>query len=66
MLSTRHASFCLNMGWLYTRLVAFNSFSDSDLQVHVAEEDEDSPNEETHLLRINPALSHSIQHFMAM
>ncbi|KAI0765646.1 Fusaric acid resistance protein-like-domain-containing protein [Trametes elegans] len=65
-LSRALGDFCLNMGWLYTRLVAFNSFSDSDLQVHAAEADEESPNEETHLLRVNPALSHSIQHFMAM
>ncbi len=53
------------MGWLYTRLVAFNSFSDNDLQMH-AMEDENSPTEETHLLAVNPALSQSIQHFMAM
>ena len=53
------------MGWLYTRLVAFNSFSDHDIQLQMIEE-EPSPTEETRLLRVNPALSHSIQHFMAM
>ncbi|KAL1940894.1 hypothetical protein VTO73DRAFT_7935 [Trametes versicolor] len=64
-LSRALGEFCLNMGWLYTRLVAFNSFSDNDLQMH-AMEDENSPTEETHLLAVNPALSQSIQHFMAM
>ncbi|KAH9893586.1 Fusaric acid resistance protein-like-domain-containing protein [Cubamyces lactineus] len=64
-LSRALGEFCLNMGWLYTRLVAFNSFSDHDIQPQTIEE-EPSPTEETRLLRVNPALSHSIQHFMAM
>ncbi|KAI0652901.1 Fusaric acid resistance protein-like-domain-containing protein [Cubamyces menziesii] len=64
-LSRALGEFCLNMGWLYTRLVAFNSFSDHDIQLQTIEE-EPSPTEETRLLRVNPALSHSIQHFMAM
>ncbi|KAI0351344.1 hypothetical protein OH77DRAFT_1411233 [Trametes cingulata] len=64
-LSRALGEFCLNMGWLYTRLVAFNSFSDHDLRMHTIPE-ESSPTEESHLLSINPALSHSIQHFMAM
>ncbi|CDO69695.1 hypothetical protein BN946_scf184851.g83 [Trametes cinnabarina] len=64
-LSKALGEFCLNVGWLYTRLVAFNSFADHDVRLHTIEE-EDSPTEETSLLRVNPALSHSIQHFMAM
>ncbi|KAH9857292.1 hypothetical protein C2E23DRAFT_807373 [Lenzites betulinus] len=64
-LSKALGEFCLNMGWLYTRLVAFNSFSDNDLQMHTIEE-EGSPTEVTRLLSVNPALSHSIQQFMAM
>ncbi|KAI9067926.1 hypothetical protein FKP32DRAFT_1562778 [Trametes sanguinea] len=64
-LSKALGEFCLNVGWLYTRLVAFNSFSDHDLRLHTIEE-EPSPTEETSLLRVNPAMSHSIQHFMAM
>ncbi|KAI8985654.1 Fusaric acid resistance protein-like-domain-containing protein [Trametes punicea] len=64
-LSRALGEFCLNIGWLYTRLVAFNSFSDHDICLHVIEEEHLST-EETSLLRVNPALSHSIQHFMAM
>ncbi|KAI0630649.1 Fusaric acid resistance protein-like-domain-containing protein [Trametes polyzona] len=64
-LSRALGEFCLNMGWLYTRLVAFNSFSDNDLRLHTIEE-EGSPTEETHLLSVSPSLSQSIQHFMAM
>ena len=60
-----HHRFCLNIGWLYTRLVAFNSFSDEEFHLHAINE-EDNPTEESHLLHVNPALSHSIQHFMAM
>lgn len=57
--------FCLNIGWLYTRLVAFNSFSDEEFHLHVVNEEE-SPTEESHLLHVNPAMNQSIQHFMAM
>ncbi|KAI0676139.1 Fusaric acid resistance protein-like-domain-containing protein [Trametes maxima] len=64
-LSRALGEFCLNMGWLYTRLVAFNSFADNDLHMH-AIENEDSPTEETRLLDVSPAISQSIQNFMAM
>ncbi|TFK90654.1 hypothetical protein K466DRAFT_484360 [Polyporus arcularius HHB13444] len=64
-LSRALGEFCLNVGWLYTRLVAFNSFSDEEFHLHVVSE-EDSPTEESHLLHVNPAMSQSIQHFMAM
>ncbi|KAI0745606.1 Fusaric acid resistance protein-like-domain-containing protein [Earliella scabrosa] len=64
-LSRALGEFCLNIGWLYTRLVAFNSFSDEEFHLHAINE-EDNPTEESHLLHVNPALSHSIQHFMAM
>ena len=57
--------FCLNTGWLYTRLVAFNSFSDEEFHLH-AITDDDSSTEESHLLHVNPAMSQSIQNFMAM
>ncbi|EMD33734.1 hypothetical protein CERSUDRAFT_87077 [Gelatoporia subvermispora B] len=60
--------FCLNMGWLYTRLVAFNSCAEIDN--HFGHEDQvpDRPTESTALLTTPPsaALSESIQHFMAM
>lgn len=58
--------FCLNVGWLYTRLVAFNSFSDEEFHLHVMHDDQSSPTEESHLLQTNAALSQSIQNFMAM
>ncbi len=45
--------------------MAFNSFSDEEFHLHVVSE-EDSPTEESHLLHVNPAMSQSIQHFMAM
>ncbi|RPD58687.1 hypothetical protein L227DRAFT_504933 [Lentinus tigrinus ALCF2SS1-6] len=64
-LSRALGDFCLNIGWLYTRLVAFNSFSDEEFHLH-AVNDEDSPTEESHLLHVNPAMTQSIQHFMAM
>ncbi|TBU24665.1 Fusaric acid resistance protein-like-domain-containing protein [Dichomitus squalens] len=65
-LSRALGEFCLNVGWLYTRLVAFNSFSDEEFHLHIMREDEESPTEESHLLHTNPALSQSIQDFMAM
>ncbi|KAI0708907.1 Fusaric acid resistance protein-like-domain-containing protein [Cerioporus squamosus] len=64
-LSRALGEFCLNVGWLYTRLVAFNSFSDEEFHLHVVTEEE-SPTEESHLLHVNPAMTESIQHFMAM
>ena len=61
-----HYRFCLNIGWLYTRLVAFNSFSDEEFHLHIMHDDEESPTEESYLLHTNAALSQSIQEFMAM
>ena len=65
--------FCLNIGWLYTRLVAFNSTGDDADSFF----DEDgalthtpvpqTPTESSTLLRRNRIrMSHSIQHFMSM
>ena len=62
--------FCLNVGWLYTRLVAFNSFDDDVGHLHVDDEAETPtpPNESTSLLAMtsNPALNAGITEFMAM
>ncbi|KAJ8508004.1 hypothetical protein ONZ45_g9692 [Pleurotus djamor] len=67
--------FCLNMGWLYTRLVASNSFSpdtqDDTDPMHVAEGSEHllSPSpaaRELSLLAPRESLSNSIREFMAM
>ncbi|KAH9940360.1 uncharacterized protein BXZ73DRAFT_42666 [Epithele typhae] len=64
-LSRRLGEFCLNIGWLYTRLVAFNSFSDEEFLLHVVNDD-DSASEELPLLHVNPIMSQSIQNFMSM
>ncbi|KAJ7782513.1 Fusaric acid resistance protein-like-domain-containing protein [Mycena maculata] len=64
-LSKALGEFCLNIGWLYTRLVASNSFSPDSREVE--EEYEDGPHDETRTL--SPAharLSNSIKEFMAM
>ncbi|KAI0250127.1 Fusaric acid resistance protein-like-domain-containing protein [Lactifluus subvellereus] len=58
-LSKQLGEFCLNIGWLYTRLVASNSFSPED-PTEVA----DGPNEETPLLPRE--LNNSVEEFMAM
>lgn len=59
--------FCLNMGWLYTRLVAFNSFADAELRA--LEDDIDDEVDESSPI-VPPArndhLTNSIHHFMAM
>ncbi|KZT10938.1 uncharacterized protein LAESUDRAFT_643293 [Laetiporus sulphureus 93-53] len=57
--------FCLNMGWLYTRLVAFNSFAEPEQYLS---HDEDETDERMRLLRPtdNQNLMDSIHHFMAM
>ncbi|EPQ57130.1 hypothetical protein GLOTRDRAFT_73697 [Gloeophyllum trabeum ATCC 11539] len=64
-LSKALGDFCLNLGWLYTRLVASNSYA-PDTQDD--DQGESTPNEETALLssqaRIH--LSNSIREFMAM
>lgn len=53
------------MGWLYTRLVAFNSFAGDDEN---ADEGADaSPTESTSLLkRPSVKMTHDIQEFMSM
>lgn len=53
--------FCLNIGWLYTRLVASNSFSPEN-PMDIAESDD--PTEETALLPRR--LNNSVEEFMAM
>ncbi|KAI0267057.1 hypothetical protein BC834DRAFT_872327 [Gloeopeniophorella convolvens] len=62
-LSKQLGEFCLNVGWLYTRLVASNSYS-PEYRMEVADPDSDSPNEETAL--VPRRLSNSIEEFMAM
>lgn len=55
--------FCLNIGWLYTRLVASNSFS-----AEAAQEVQPHPTEESSLIprQQRTALSNSIEEFMSM
>ena len=62
LIATRNNRFCLNIGWLYTRLVASNSFSPEN---PTGDEDEDDPNEETVLLPPRK-LNKSVEEFMAM
>ncbi|KAI9447166.1 Fusaric acid resistance protein-like-domain-containing protein [Russula earlei] len=62
-LSKQLGEFCLNIGWLYTHLVASNSFSSED-RTDGAEPEADEPNEETALLPRK--LNNSIEEFMAM
>ena len=57
-------SFCLNIGWLYTRLVASNSFSPEN-PVDDPDQDEEDANEETALL-LPRRLNKSVEEFMAM
>ncbi|OBZ71051.1 Uncharacterized protein C26F1.08c [Grifola frondosa] len=66
-LSKALGDFCLNMGWLYTRLVAFNSFADAGDNLGVRDEDH-TPTEMTTLLSGSPSeeMTQSIQEFMAM
>jgi len=70
-LSKALGEFCLNVGWLYTRLVAFNSFDDDSETgyPHVGDaETPTPPNEATSLL--SPAtsshLNDGVAEFMAM
>ncbi|KAJ6538778.1 Fusaric acid resistance protein-like-domain-containing protein [Mycena vulgaris] len=63
-LSKALGEFCLNIGWLYTRLVASNSFSPDSREVQ--EEYEDSPGEMRALSPAHTRLSNSIKEFMAM
>ncbi|KAF7315965.1 ArAE-2 domain-containing protein [Mycena indigotica] len=53
--------FCLNIGWLYTRLVAANSFAPI-----IEDDDEVVDTEMTALSPAHDRLSHSIKDFMAM
>lgn len=58
--------FCLNLGWLYTRLVAFNSF-DGDRGLATVESIAEHANETTALLQSTPStMNESIMEFMAM
>lgn len=53
------------MGWLYTRLVASNSFAVEDN--HIIEDDGQEQSEESRLLSPqHQKLDHSIRDFMAM
>ncbi|KAH8995242.1 Fusaric acid resistance protein-like-domain-containing protein [Lactarius hatsudake] len=63
-LSKQLGDFCLNIGWLYTRLVASNSFSPED-PMEVADSEHDDPNEETALL-LPRTQNKSVEEFMAM
>ncbi|KAH8993429.1 Fusaric acid resistance protein-like-domain-containing protein [Lactarius akahatsu] len=63
-LSKQLGDFCLNIGWLYTRLVASNSFSPEN-PMEVADSELDDPNEETALL-LPRTLNKSVEEFMAM
>ncbi|PCH35986.1 hypothetical protein WOLCODRAFT_140156 [Wolfiporia cocos MD-104 SS10] len=64
------SEFCLNTGWLYTRLVAFNSFADDDRYSEQGEDSQRDPpaTETTALLRnsTHSDLTRSIHDFMAM
>lgn len=61
-LSKQLGDFCLNIGWLYTRLVASNSYSpENPTEV---DSDHEDPNEETALLPRK--LNKSVEEFMAM
>jgi hypothetical protein len=56
--------FCLNIGWLYTRLVASNSYAPDSTEV---EEEYDGPDSEARALSPqNKKLTNSIKEFMAM
>jgi len=59
--------FCLNIGWLYTRLVASNSFAP---EFREESEEEDGPSSEGASLLVQPAhttrLNNSIREFMSM
>ena len=56
------------MGWLYTRLVAFNSFADADLRALEDDMDDDADEESLPFMpqSRNDHLITSIHHFMAM
>lgn len=60
--------FCLNIGWLYTRLVAFNSGENSGPTPNIGQIEGSEPTEVTNLLTrtANSHLNQSIVEFMAM
>ncbi|KAJ6594590.1 Fusaric acid resistance protein-like-domain-containing protein [Mycena capillaripes] len=62
-LSKALGEFCLNIGWLYTRLVASNSFAPDSREVA---EEYDGPDSETRALSPEARLTNSIKEFMAM
>ncbi|KAF7376656.1 ArAE-2 domain-containing protein [Mycena sanguinolenta] len=62
-LSKALGEFCLNIGWLYTRLVASNSYATDSTEVTEEYEGLDS---EVHALSPEKKLSNSIKEFMAM
>ncbi|ESK83383.1 hypothetical protein Moror_15634 [Moniliophthora roreri MCA 2997] len=61
-LSRALGEFCLNMGWLYTRLVASNSFSPE----YKSDEEDDHGHSSSLMLPQRTRLNNSIQEFMAM
>ncbi|KAF8134727.1 Fusaric acid resistance protein-like-domain-containing protein [Mycena galopus ATCC 62051] len=63
-LSKALGEFCLNIGWLYTRLVASNSYAQNSREV--AEEYGGSESETQPLAPENARLTSSIKEFMAM
>ncbi|KAJ7678692.1 Fusaric acid resistance protein-like-domain-containing protein [Mycena rosella] len=63
-LSKALGEFCLNIGWLYTRLVASNSFSPDSRGVE--EEYDESSGEACALSPAHARLNNSIKEFMAM
>lgn len=56
------------MGWLYTRLVAFNSFADAELRVMEDDNDNEADEESSPIMPQSrkDRLTNSIHHFMAM
>ncbi|KDQ55716.1 hypothetical protein JAAARDRAFT_327588 [Jaapia argillacea MUCL 33604] len=67
-LSRALGEFCLNMGWLYTRLAASNSYAPEVQDDEDENDNTSSPTEERSLLSLvaRTKLSNSIQEFMAM
>ncbi|KAJ7467034.1 Fusaric acid resistance protein-like-domain-containing protein [Mycena latifolia] len=63
-LSKALGEFCLNIGWLYTRLVASNSYSPDSQEVQ--EEYDESDGEARALSPAHARLTNSIKEFMAM
>jgi hypothetical protein len=70
-MGTAHSHFkirlCLNMGWLYIRMVAHNSFAPEPEEIH-ADGSEEEPSEDSPLIpsALSSRLQGSIHEFMAM